>query len=204
MKQAPLSQLMSSVTFKPGSGCGAALTALASGASHRVSDGRSAGTGSSSRDLRRICTAQPSGCGSVAGASRSGGGCVNDPVRGRARDRLVELWSGFACALVGFLAAVWLFAYVGLFTGGADPGDNVAVGLFVALGVGAIPAVVVPVVVLRARRRRPARAVGHSIGWTVGVAMLVLLTVTVYPVLDDLPGSCPCEAPFKQLIPGAP
>jgi hypothetical protein len=60
----------------------------------------------------------------------------------------------------------------------------------------------VPVAALRARRRRPARAVGYLSAWLVGVVLLVQLFVTVHPVLDQLRGTCGCEPLFEQLTSG--
>jgi membrane protease YdiL (CAAX protease family) len=124
---------------------------------------------------------------------------VSDSIRADHPRQLADLCAGFACGLVGFLVAIWVFGYVGLFTGGADVADSVASGLLIALLVAAAPAMVVPIVALRALRRRPHRAVGYTAGWIVGVAVMVQLVATVYPALDDLPSTCPCEAPFEQL-----
>jgi hypothetical protein len=124
---------------------------------------------------------------------------VTDDVDADNRGRLAEVWAGFAGGLVGFLIAVWVFGYIGLFTGGADVHDSVTSGLLFALLVAVVPATVVPIVAVRARRRRPRRAVGYAAGWIVGVAVIVQLVATVYPALDNLPSTCPCEAPFEQL-----
>jgi hypothetical protein len=113
---------------------------------------------------------------------------VNPTVDRDHSGRLAELWVGFACGLVGFLVAVWVFGYIGLFTGGADVHDSVASGLFFGLLVAVIPAIAVPIVAVRARRRRRRRAIGYTAGWIVGVAMIVQLVATVCPVLDDLGG----------------
>lgn len=126
---------------------------------------------------------------------------VREAASGRAA-RFFAALGGIASGTVGFLFGAWTFLYVGLFTGGADPHDQVASGLSVAALAGLIAAIVVPIAALRGRRRNPARSLGLMIGWLFGLVILINLLVVVYPVLDGLPGGCSCEPLIENLKPG--
>jgi hypothetical protein len=110
-----------------------------------------------------------------------------------------ELFVGFALGVFGYLLAVLVFMYEGLFSGGADPHDQMAAGLYVALLVGVAPTVIAPIVGWRTRRGQPRRAIGLLTGWACGVVLLIWLFATVHPLLDDLNGHCPCEPLIQQL-----
>jgi hypothetical protein len=115
-----------------------------------------------------------------------------------------EAWVGFVLGLFGFLLAVWAFVYVGLFTGRADPHDQLGAGLSAAEILGAISLIAVVVTAVRTRRRSAARAYGLLIGLLVGVLLHVHLHVVVVPVMNDLPGGCNCDPLIEQLRPGDP
>lgn len=112
--------------------------------------------------------------------------------------------NGFAGGIVGFLFGAWAFLYLGLFTGAADPHDQVATGLAAAALAGVTTAIVVPVMAFRSRRRDPARSLGLLAGWLLGMLILINLMVVVHPVLDSLPSGCSCEPLIENLGPGQP
>lgn len=111
----------------------------------------------------------------------------------------VGLATGFALGLFGFFAALVAFGYEGLFSGGADPGDQLSFGLVSAYFVGLIAAIWVAVAALRARRTQPRKAMGLIAGLAVGVLLLALLTVRVLPLMNTAPHGCDCAPIIDQI-----
>ena len=101
--------------------------------------------------------------------------------------------------LFGYLAALVIFGYEGLFAGGADAGDQLAAGLAAAYLVALIASVTVVVATVRVRRDRPRMALGLLVGMAVGVVLLVLLSVRIVGVMNDVAGTCPCEPIIDQI-----
>jgi predicted Co/Zn/Cd cation transporter (cation efflux family) len=106
--------------------------------------------------------------------------------------------TGFMLGLFGYLAALVVFGYVGLFTGDEDAGDQLAAGLAAAYAIALVATVTALVAVLR-RRRRPRTAVGLLAGMAVGIALLVLLTVRIVGLMDEVASTCPCEPIIDQI-----
>jgi uncharacterized membrane protein YkvI len=101
--------------------------------------------------------------------------------------------------LFGYLVALVAFGYEGLFTGGADAHDQLAAGMAVAYMVALVASVAVPVAVLRMRQRRRRLAAGLLGGMAVGIVLLVLLSVRIFDLMDDVASTCPCEPIVDQV-----
>jgi hypothetical protein len=102
--------------------------------------------------------------------------------------------------LFGYLVALVAFGYVGLFAGGADAGDQLAGGLAVAYLLAMITSVAVPVVAVLRMRRRQRRGLAALLGgMAVGLVLMVLLTVRVGNLINDVASTCPCEPIVDQL-----
>lgn len=105
---------------------------------------------------------------------------------------------GFMLGLFGHLCAAVVFGYVGLFSGGDDVADELAAGLLASWAVSFIASVVTVVVAIRMRRGRP-RLVGLLAGMAVGLALVVLMSVRVFGVMNAVGGGCPCGPAIDQL-----
>lgn len=107
--------------------------------------------------------------------------------------------TGFALGLFGYLAALVAFGYEGLFTGRADPADQLGGGLAASYLVGLVATISVVVGALRTRSRQPWKAVGLAAGMAAGVVLLTLLSVRIVPVMQDAPGGCDCSPLIDQI-----
>ncbi|MDX6654920.1 MAG: hypothetical protein QOH18_1859 [Solirubrobacterales bacterium] len=101
--------------------------------------------------------------------------------------------------LFGYLVALVAFGYEGLFTGGADAHDQFAGGMAAAYMVALVASVAVPVAVLRMRQRSRRVAAGLLGGMAVGIVLLVLLSVRIFDLMDDVASTCPCEPIVDQV-----
>lgn len=106
---------------------------------------------------------------------------------------------GFLLGLFGHLGALVAFGYVGLFVGGADAGEQLAVGIYLAWVVALVASVITGVAALRTRRSQPRMAAGLGAGMAVGVALIVLLSIRIFGLMNDLGSGCPCEPIVDQV-----
>jgi hypothetical protein len=106
---------------------------------------------------------------------------------------------GLVLGLFGYLCAAVVFGYVGLFVGGQDAGDQLASGLFAAWAVSFVASVVTVVAAIRLRRSRSG-LVGLLAGTAVGLALVVLLSVRVFGVMNAVGSGCPCEPIIDQIL----
>ncbi|MBO3743087.1 hypothetical protein [Actinoplanes flavus] len=103
----------------------------------------------------------------------------------------------FITGLFGYLAALVAFLWIGILTGGADPGDSLAAGLAAALLIALLATVAV--LVTSWRRQRTGQPIAASLaGMVAGLLLTALLTVRVYPVMRQAASTCPCEAIIDQ------
>jgi hypothetical protein len=64
----------------------------------------------------------------------------------------------------------------------------------------AVTSVAVPVAAVRRLRRQQRRGARALLGgMALGVALMVLLTVRVFGLMNDVASTCPCEPIFDQL-----
>lgn len=101
--------------------------------------------------------------------------------------------------LFGYLCALVAFGYLGLFVGGADAGEQLAVGLMLGWVVAAAASVATLVAALLTRRSRPRMAVGLFAGMAVGLVLVVMLSVRILSLTNDLGSGCPCEPIIDQV-----
>jgi uncharacterized membrane protein YhaH (DUF805 family) len=108
--------------------------------------------------------------------------------------------TSFVIGLFGYLVALVVFGYVGLFVGGADAGDQLAGGLAVAYLVAMVTSVAVPVITVLRLRRRQRRGIAALLGgMALGLVLIVLLTIRVFNLMNDVASTCPCEPIVDQL-----
>jgi hypothetical protein len=108
--------------------------------------------------------------------------------------------NSFGVGLFGYLVALVLFGYVGLFAGGADAGDQLAGGLAVAYLMAMVTSVAMAVVtVLRLRRGQRRGTAALLGGMALGLVLMALLTVRVLDLMSDVAATCPCEPIVDQL-----
>lgn len=105
--------------------------------------------------------------------------------------------TGFVLGLFGYLLAAVAFGYEGLFTGSADPHDQLAAGLMAAYLVAALTSAAVLGAAWWIRRRRA--LTGLLCGMAVGVILMVLLSVRIFNLMADVSGNCPCDPIVDQL-----
>ena len=55
------------------------------------------------------------------------------------------------------------------------------------------------IAVLRRRVRQPRMAVGLVAGMAIGIALLILLSVRIFDLMDDVASTCPCEPIIDQV-----
>lgn len=101
--------------------------------------------------------------------------------------------------LFGYLVAVVAFGYLGVFVGGQDAGDQLATGLATAYLVALVASVAVLVAVRRSWRHHPKVAMGLLSGMGVGIVLVVLLSIRIFGVMDEVASSCPCEPIIDQV-----
>lgn len=106
---------------------------------------------------------------------------------------------GFMLGLLGYLAALVAFGYIGLFTGGADAADQLAAGMAAAYIVALIASAATLVAAVRVRRSRPRTMVGLLVGMTIGVVLVAVLSVRISDLMNDVGGTCPCEPLIDQV-----
>lgn len=102
--------------------------------------------------------------------------------------------------LFGYLVALVAFGCLGIFAGGADPGDQLATGIALAYLVALVASVVVSVAVRRLRQQHRARMAAGLLGGTaVGVLLLVVLSVRIFGLINEVASTCPCEPIIDQV-----
>ncbi|NYF58591.1 hypothetical protein [Micromonospora purpureochromogenes] len=107
---------------------------------------------------------------------------------------------GFVLGLFGHLVAVVAFGYVGIFTGGADAGDQLASGLAAAYLVAVVASAAVLLAARRARRQqRRKMAAGLLSGMVVGILLLVLLSARIFGLMSEVAATCPCDPIIDQV-----
>ncbi|MFC4018368.1 hypothetical protein ACFOW4_10480 [Micromonospora sp. GCM10011542] len=108
--------------------------------------------------------------------------------------------TGFMLGLFGYLIALVAFGCLGILAGGADPGDQLATGIALAYLVALVASVVISVTVRRLRLQHRARmAAGLLGGMAVGVLLLVILSVRIFGLIDEVASTCPCEPIIDQV-----
>ena len=135
----------------------------------------------------------------VARNARAAGTVRRMDTPGKTAMRVHGAPTGFALGLFGYLAALVAFGYEGLFTGRADPADQLAAGLAASYLVGFVATIWVIVVAVRIRRRQPWRSAGLIAGLTVGVVLLTLLTLRIWPVMQAASSGCDCSPLIDQI-----
>jgi hypothetical protein len=107
--------------------------------------------------------------------------------------------TGLMLGLFGYLLALVAFGYEGLFTGNADAATQLAAGLTAAYLVASVASLTGLIAVLRNRGRHPRLAAGLVAGMTLGIVLLVLLSVRIFGLMDDVSSTCPCEPIIDQV-----